>query len=86
MGIKHVTDSYGGAAWCMSMSPRGNQIAIGCEDGAARIFTYNDNKIEYFKAYQTTGSRVLSVAHHPRNSQLFVGCADGTIRCIDEVS
>ena len=83
--VKNVTDSYGGAAWCISISPRGKHIAVGCEDGAARIFNYDDNKIEYLKAYQTTGSRILSIAFHPQSSKLFIGCADGTIRCIDEV-
>ena len=83
--VKNVRDSYGGAAWCMSASPRGPFLAIGCEDGAARVFSYDSGSLEYVRSLPTTGSRILSIAFHPVSTRLFLGCADGTIRCVDEV-
>lgn len=60
-------------------------LAVGCDDGAARLFTYADGGLEYEKTFPTTGSRVLSVCFHPVLWQLLLGCADGSIRCLDQV-
>ena len=85
LNIIHIRDSYGGAAWCMSLHPREALLAVGCEDGAVRIFSYADGGLEYSKTFPTVGSRVLCVAYHPSQPKLFVGCADGHIRCFNEV-
>jgi len=82
--IKNVRDTYGGAAWCMTSSVRDATIAVGAEDGAAHLFDYSNNRLEYIRGLPNTGSRVLSIAYHPVKPQLFLGLADGTIRCIDE--
>ncbi len=95
--IKDMRDSYGGAVWCMSMSPRETTIAIGCEDGCLRLFRYDGVGLEYHKAlpmstttslssHAKTATRVLSVADHPCEARLFAGCSEGPIRCMDEVS
>ena len=83
---KNIRDSYGGAAWCLAASVRNPVLAVGCEDGAARLYTYENGSLEYSKSFATTGSRVLSIGFHPKLTQLFYGCADGVIRCIDETS
>ena len=83
----NVTDSYGGAAWCMAANPgRSSEIAVGCEDGSVRLFSYAEGRLGYRKALPNTGNRVLSLAYHPRQAQLFMGGSDGVIRCIDERS
>jgi WD40 repeat protein len=41
--IKNKRDSYGGAAWCLATSPRSPVLAVGCEDGAVRLFRYSDH-------------------------------------------
>ena len=86
MKICNISDSYGGSAWCMDLSPRHSMLVIGCDDGSARSFSYDMNVLSYKKAFATTGSRILSIAFHPANPRLFFGCADGTIRCVDEVN
>lgn len=82
--IKNVRDTYGGAAWCMASSVRDATIAVGAEDGAAHLFDYSNNRLEYIRGLPNVGSRILSIAYHPVKSQLFLGLADGTIRCVDE--
>lgn len=84
--IKNVRDSYGGAAWCMASCPRHCLLAIGCEDGATRLFRYDGGVLEYARSLPNTGARILCVAFHPTLPRLFMGCDDGCIRCFDEVS
>lgn len=84
LSIKNIRDSYGGAVWCFAACPRKPLLAVGCEDGSVRIFTYDCGALEYKSTLPTTGCRVLSIAYHPLQSKLYLGCADGTIRCIDE--
>jgi WD40 repeat protein len=81
---KFIQDTYGGLPWSMAMSPRNAHIVIGCEDGTARLFSYENKRLDYVKGFATTGAKVLSVCYHPTKSQLFLGCADGTIRCVRE--
>ncbi len=81
----------------MAASPHSATIAIGCEDGCARLFRYGDSSdtLEYHRALPMSSSkslsssnkpvRVLSIAYHPLDSRIFMGCSDGTIRCLDEV-
>ena len=37
----NIRDAYGGASWAMSISPRDQFLAIGCEDGIVRLFHYD---------------------------------------------
>ena len=97
--IKNIRDSYGGAAWCLATSPRSPVLAVGCEDGAVRIFRYSDSVdgasssraeplssfLEYTRTLPTSGARVLCCSFHPTQPKLFIGCSDSTIRCLDEV-
>jgi WD40 repeat protein len=83
--VIRVTDSYGGAAWCMAANPgRSSELAVGCEDGSVRLFSYSDGRLDYRRALPNTGARVLSLAYHPTKPQLFIGGADGIIRCVNE--
>ena len=84
--ITNIRDTYGGAAWCMTTTSRTQNIAIGCDDGSCRLFTTENDSLEYLRTVPTSGSRILSVAYHPSKSQLFMGCADGIIRCVDDVT
>lgn len=86
VSIKNIRDSYGGAAWSLASTGRAPILAVGCEDGAARLFTYEGGRLEYLRSLSSTGARVLSLSFHPRLSQLYMGCADGTIRCVDDSS
>lgn len=84
--LKNIRDTYGGAAWSMTNTSRTHCIAVGCDDGAVRIFTTENDSLEYQRTLPTTGSRILSLAYHPSKSQLFMGCADGTIRCVNDTT
>ena len=83
LSFKHVQESYGGTAWSLSANTQKATLAVGCEDGASRIFSYDNGNLEFIKAHPTTGSRILSLAYHPVKAELFLGCADGTVRCVD---
>jgi hypothetical protein len=86
--IINVTDTFGGAAWCMSISNRVNDchtIAVGCDDGGVRFFSYAEGGLEYKRAFPVVGAKVMSIALHPKSNRMYLGCSDGTIRCIDEV-
>lgn len=85
LSIVNISDSYGGSAFCLAVSYRTAILAVGCEDGTARIFSYDGHStLQYVRSIPSTNSRVLSCAFHPSLPQLFLGCADGTIRCVDE--
>ncbi len=83
LSFKNVQESYGGIAWSLSASNESAVLAVGCEDGSARIFSYENGGLEFAKAHPTTGSRILSLSYHPTKPELFLGCADGTVRCVD---
>ena len=56
--VIRVTDSYGGAAWCMAANPgRSSELAVGCEDGSVRLFSYSDGRLDYRRALPNSGSR-----------------------------
>eukprot|EP01038_Epipyxis_sp_PR26KG_P007325 gene7325-9981_t len=85
--IKNIRDSYGGAIWGMTSSPRSSLLAIACEDGVVRLFLYDSgNSLEYHKSMPSFNSRALCVCFHPVEPLIFSGCGDGSIRCLDEVS
>jgi hypothetical protein len=39
----HVTETYGGPAWCMSVSPDQSMLAVGCHDGMCRLFSVTED-------------------------------------------
>ena len=84
--IKNVRDTYGGAAWCMTSTSRTQNLAVGCDDGSCRLFSTENDSLEYQRTLPASGSRILSVAFHPSKPQLFMGGADGIIRCVDDVT
>ena len=84
--LVNICDSYGGAAWCLDVCPREASMTVGCEDGSAKCFSYEDARITYKRTYASVGSRILSISYHPVKTQIYFGCADGTIRCVDEIS
>ncbi len=86
LSFKNVQESYGGAAWCISTSSTHATLAVGCEDGSSRLFSYKDGDLRYAKTHPTTGSRILSICYHPVKPQLYLGCSDGTVRCIESES
>lgn len=87
LSIINIRDAYGGAAWCMAASLQHSSIAMGCEDGSVRLYSFDvGTPLEYQKALPSTGCRVLSVAYHPTEPRIYAGCADGTIRCMHETT
>lgn len=51
-------ESNGGAIWCMAANPMGNFIAIGCEDGAVRLFSVQRNRLDYVRTFEKTDGMV----------------------------
>ena len=83
LSFKNVQESYGGAVWCVSTHPTEPIIAVGCEDGSVRVFSYASGALDYERAFYGVAKRVLSLAYHPTKDQLFCGSSDGSINCLE---
>ncbi|KAE9029001.1 hypothetical protein PF010_g1437 [Phytophthora fragariae] len=78
---KHVTDSSGGPVWSMVLDAATQQLAVGCEDGRIRLFSFADGQLHFSKAFLTTGGRVVSLAWHSKARKIFSGSEAGVIHC-----
>jgi U3 small nucleolar RNA-associated protein 4 len=76
----NARDSYGGAVWALAVRPDGNALAVGCEDGSIRMFTLENDSLDFTRSFPSGSARVLSLAWHGGGRRLFSGSADGTIR------
>ncbi|OWZ19797.1 U3 small nucleolar RNA-associated protein [Phytophthora megakarya] len=83
---KHVADSNGGPIWSMVLDSSSQQLAVGCEDGRIRLFSFADDQLHFSKAFLTTGSRVVSLAWHGAAHKIFSGSEAGVIHCWDAVT
>ncbi|KAI9916540.1 hypothetical protein PsorP6_017212 [Peronosclerospora sorghi] len=84
---KNVTDSNGGPIWSMVMETGSQQLAVGCEDGRIRLFSYSDQHQIYFKkSFLTTEGRVVSLAWHSKAQKIFSGNESGIIYCWNAVT
>ncbi|RLN96625.1 hypothetical protein BBJ28_00026528, partial [Nothophytophthora sp. Chile5] len=84
---KNVTDSNGGPIWCMVMNAETQSLAVGCEDGRIRLFSFeNDHELYFQKGFLTTGGRIVSLAWHAAAQKLFSGSEAGVIHCWNAVS
>ncbi|GMF28150.1 unnamed protein product [Phytophthora lilii] len=78
---KRVTDANGGPVWSMAMHAEQQQLAVGCEDGRIRLFSFADDQLYFSKAFLSTGGRVVSLAWHAQANKLFSGGEDGVVHC-----
>ncbi|KAF4142640.1 putative WD40 repeat-like protein [Phytophthora infestans] len=78
---KNVTDSNGGPIWSMVMDAETQQLAVGCEDGRIRLFSFADGQLYFSKGFLTTGGRVVSLAWHSQAHKIFSGSENGIIHC-----
>lgn len=79
--IKRRVESNGGAIWCMAVSPSQETIAIGCEDGAIRLFNIADDSLEYKQIFDRQRQRILSLSWAPEDDSTIVsGSADSSLR------
>ncbi|KAK9456589.1 WD40-repeat-containing domain protein [Dipodascopsis uninucleata] len=78
--IEHY-DCNAGIIWSIAVSPDGNKIASGCDDGSVVIADISGGRgsIVHSKILQRQKSRVLSITWRG-NNQIVGGCADGRIR------
>jgi U3 small nucleolar RNA-associated protein 4 len=83
---KNVTDSNGGPIWSMVLDEETQQLAVGCEDGRLRLFSFEDETLQFRKAFLTTGGRVVSLAWHSQARKIFSGSEAGLIHCWNAVS
>ncbi|KAG2764961.1 hypothetical protein PC129_g6045 [Phytophthora cactorum] len=77
----NVTDSNGGPIWSMVMDAETQQLAVGCEDGRIRLFSFADGQLYFSKGFLTTGGRVVSLAWHSQAHKIFSGGENGVIHC-----
>lgn len=78
--IKKTYDSFGGAVWCLGAAFNVPFIAVGCEDGALRLFDASEEILTLKKTFLKQEGRILSVRFHPNDEDIFSGGSDGTIR------
>eukprot|EP00638_Chattonella_subsalsa_P015879 CAMPEP_0117825856 /NCGR_PEP_ID=MMETSP0949-20121206/5727_1 /TAXON_ID=44440 /ORGANISM="Chattonella subsalsa, Strain CCMP2191" /LENGTH=721 /DNA_ID=CAMNT_0005665911 /DNA_START=34 /DNA_END=2196 /DNA_ORIENTATION=+ len=81
--LKNVQDSFGGTIWSMAIAQKSKQVAIGCEDGAVRIFSLEDGDIQYVRSIPTLQQRILSLVWDEARNLLYTGGSDGTIHFFD---
>lgn len=82
LGQKYVAHSMGGPIWCMRLDPTGKTLAIGCEDGACRLFEITQTGLEFKSSIERQKSRVMSLAWHPCGTKLALGSIKGSIRTV----
>ena len=58
-------DSYGGAAWCMSVHHGSGLMAVGCEDGGISLIDTTAS-LTLAARLPSMNARVLAVAFNPR--------------------
>ncbi|POM75558.1 U3 small nucleolar RNA-associated protein, partial [Phytophthora palmivora] len=83
---KNVVDSNGGPIWSMVLDAASQQLAVGCEDGRIRLFSFADDQLHFSKAFLTTGTRVVSLAWHGTAHKIFSGSEAGVIHCWNAVT
>lgn len=83
---KHITDSNGGPIWCMEINNSSEALAVGCEDGRIRLFSFENDDLYFQKGFITTGRRVVSLAWHAASNKMFSGSEDGLIHCWNATS
>ncbi|KAN0066210.1 U3 small nucleolar RNA-associated protein [Thecaphora frezii] len=59
-GAIRTLTSLGGAVWSMAVSPTSRYLAIGCEDGYARIIDLVDNKFEHLAGSTGRGAELTA--------------------------
>lgn len=77
-----TTSSFGGAIWCMKTCPSSPDIlAIGCEDGAVRLFRILPRiGLEYLSALERQPCKVVSLDWHPTKPIILTGGTIGRAR------
>ncbi|KAG2528502.1 hypothetical protein JM18_003047 [Phytophthora kernoviae] len=83
---KNVVDSNGGPIWSMVMNADSHELAVGCEDGRIRLFSFEDGQLFFRKGFLTTGGRIVSLAWHAKAQKIFSGSEAGIIHCWNAVS
>lgn len=78
-------DSYGGAAWAMSLHHGSGLMAVGCEDGAVTLLDTTGETLTLAGRLTSLNARVLSVAFNPQGSHLACGTAGGVV-CVWHVA
>eukprot|EP00878_Enallax_costatus_P017246 GHUV01018109.1.p1 GENE.GHUV01018109.1~~GHUV01018109.1.p1 ORF type:complete len:252 (+),score=73.86 GHUV01018109.1:171-926(+) len=91
-----VTDSFGGAIWCLRPAPstRSNnsstgglatQLAAACGDGSVKLYSIHAHVpgAEYVRSLPCVEGNVLALAWHPDGHSLVSSGSDGCIHCWD---
>lgn len=66
-----TVDSFGGAVWALGVSPNGDTLAAGCEDGCIKLFDITPNGLVYSRSFDRQEGRLLSV-HWGADSNVMV--------------
>ncbi|KAI3644605.1 hypothetical protein MP228_010769 [Amoeboaphelidium protococcarum] len=66
-------------AWCVSISPKGDQIAAGTHRGVLNIYSVSDGKC-LRKAEVGKGQFIQSVAYSPDGAMLVIGTVTGLVQ------
>lgn len=79
LSISNITDSYGGAIWCMDYDFHSQTIALGCEDGSIKLIDVAPNNLNFLKSFAKTESRIMSICWSTDGNTLYSGNNNGKI-------
>ncbi|KAI0690679.1 WD40-repeat-containing domain protein [Cytidiella melzeri] len=63
--IRRTIPSQGGSIWCITPNPASTILALGCEDGAVRLFSLEHDTLTHLRRLDRVKSRILSIAWGP---------------------
>ena len=86
MRQKTAVPSNGGAVWCLALSPNGEHMVAGCEDGGVRLYGVDQGRLAYTRTLDMHDARVLSVAWHPSGTYIAAGNGASSIRKVSLTS
>ncbi|ANB15042.1 Utp4p [Sugiyamaella lignohabitans] len=75
-------DCNAGVVWSLAISPDGEQLAAGCDNGTVVLLDLSSGikgQIDHLKILQRSNNRIMSLAWKGAN-QVVGGCSDGRIR------
>nr|XP_002128329.1 U3 small nucleolar RNA-associated protein 4 homolog [Ciona intestinalis] len=74
--VKILVDSFGGAVWCLGLSPTHTHIAAGCEDGSIKMLETSNKSLSFERSFDKQEGRIMCMAWHESGDVIVTGSVD----------